>query len=99
MRGICIRENKKNMRNLTKTGKILPKMKTDKDIENFFEQDLTEYINSKNFKPVRFEFLPKTKQINVRVSEPLLNEFKIKAKKLGIGYQKYIRLLMEQSVL
>lgn len=73
-------------------------MKTDKEIDDFFEQDLSEYINSKNFKPIRFEFLPKTKQINVRVSEALLNEFKIKTKNIGIGYQKYIRLLMEKAI-
>ena len=86
------------MRNLTKSGKILPKIESDKALDDLLKQDLSEYINSKNFKPVHFEFLPKTKQINLRLSESLLNKVKKRANKLGIGYQKYIRLLMEQSV-
>jgi predicted DNA binding CopG/RHH family protein len=94
-----MKKNKKNMKKLTKQGRPLPKVKTDKDIDDLLKNDLSEYINSRNFKPAHFEFMPKTEQINVRVSEPLLSEFKIKANKLGIGYQKYLRFLMEQSVL
>jgi predicted DNA binding CopG/RHH family protein len=83
---------------LPKTGKILPKINSDKELENLLEQDLSDYINSKNFHPVRFELLPKTKQVNFRIPENLLEAVKKQAKKLGVGYQKYIRLVLEQSI-
>ena len=78
--------------------KKLPEIKTDEDAEQLLEQDLSDYINLENFHPVRFEFLPKTEQINLRISKPLLDAVKTEASKRGIGYQKYIRLLLEQSL-
>jgi hypothetical protein len=39
-------------------GKI-PELRTDKELAAFLEQDLTDYITPDNFKPARFEFLPK----------------------------------------
>ena len=51
--------------------KKVPRFKTDQEAEQFLERDLTDYLNLKQFTPVTFELLPKTKQINLRFSEPL----------------------------
>lgn len=78
--------------------KKLPKLKSDKEAENFLEQDLTDYLDVKNFTSVQFEFLPKTKQVNLRFPEQLLMAVQKKAKKEGIPYQKYIRKAVEASL-
>ena len=44
--------------------KQIPRFKTDEEAEQFLEQDLTDYLDPKNFTPVTFELLPKTKQVN-----------------------------------
>lgn len=78
--------------------KHLPKLMSDEEAEAFLEQDLTDYIDLENFTAVRFEFLPKTEKINLRVSKPLLEAVKAKAEAEGISYQKYIRLVIERSL-
>ena len=78
--------------------KILPRIKTDEEAENLLEQDLSEYLNKDNFKAVTFEFKPKNKTVNLRVSEDLLEEVKTVAKKQGVTYQKYIRNAIERSL-
>ncbi len=78
--------------------KKVPEFKNDKDAETFLDQDLSEYIDPKNFKQVNFEFLPKTKKVNIRFSEALLNVVREKAKHEGISYQKFIRQAVEKFV-
>ena len=78
--------------------KKLPKIKTNKAAEEILNQDLSAYINKDNFKSVSFEFLPKTEQINIRVSKPLIKAIKNKAKKQKMQYQKYVRLILEKVV-
>jgi predicted DNA binding CopG/RHH family protein len=78
--------------------KKIPKLKSDNEAEEFLEQDLTDYLDLKNFKKVHFEFLPKTKQVNLRFPEKLLTAVQKKAKKEGIPYQKYIRKAVEESL-
>ncbi|MBW4671260.1 MAG: BrnA antitoxin family protein [Cyanomargarita calcarea GSE-NOS-MK-12-04C] len=73
-------------------------MKTDEEAENLLEQDLSEYLNKDNFKAVTFEFKPKNRTVNLRVSEDLLEEVKTVAKKQGVTYQKYIRNAIEKSL-
>jgi predicted DNA binding CopG/RHH family protein len=46
-------------------------------------------------KHVSFELRPKDKTISLRLSSDLLLELKKKAEKLGIDYQKYIRIALE----
>ena len=41
--------------------KKIPKLKSDKEAEEFLENDLTEYLDLKNFQKMHFEFLPITK--------------------------------------
>ena len=78
--------------------KILPRVTTDEEAENLLEQDLSEYLNKDNFKAVTFEFKPKNRTVNLRVSEDLLEEVKTVAKKQGVSYQKYIRNAIEKSL-
>ena len=78
--------------------KKIPTFKSDKEAEEFLEQDLTDYISRENFQKVQFEFLPKTKQVNLRFPEKLLTAVQKKAKKEGIPYQKYIRKAVEASL-
>ena len=78
--------------------KKIPHFKTDEEAEAFLEQDLTDYLHPENFKRVRFEFETKSENINLRVAPTLLTNIKKKAKKLGIPYQRYIRMVLEREV-
>ncbi|MCA9994529.1 MAG: hypothetical protein KDE56_02205 [Anaerolineales bacterium] len=78
--------------------KKLPDLTNDAEAEDILDQDLTDYIDLENFTAVRFEFLPKTEKINLRVSRPLLEAVKAKAEAEGMSYQKYIRLVVERSL-
>ena len=78
--------------------KKVPRFKTDREAERFLDRDLTDYLNLKNFTPVTFELLPKTKQVNLRFSEPLLNAVRKQAEREGISYQKFIRRAVEGSL-
>ncbi len=78
--------------------KKIPTFKSDKEAEEFLEQDLTDYFSRENFQKIQFEFLPKTKQVNLRFPEKLLTAVQKKAKKEGIPYQKYIRKAVEESL-
>ena len=78
--------------------KKIPNFKSDKEAEDFLDQDLTDYLDLKNFNKVSFEFLPKDKKVNLRLASPLLEAVRKKAKSEGISYQKYIRLAVERSL-
>ena len=78
--------------------KKVPRFKTDQEAEQFLDRDLTDYLNLKNFTPVTFELLPKTRQVNLRFSEPLLNAVRQRAAQEGISYQKFIRRAVEGSL-
>lgn len=43
--------------------KKVPEFKSDKEAEDFLEQDLTDYTDLKKFTKVNFEFLPKDKKL------------------------------------
>lgn len=61
------------------------------DLSHLFEQD--------GWKLTRFELVkPKNKSITLRLSEELLKEIKSKAKKLGLDYQKFIRITLEGAL-
>jgi len=67
--------------------KKFPVLKTDEEAEAFLEQDLTDYLHKGNFKPaewLRFEFKPKQKSLNMRISEELLAAVRKNAKREGI---------------
>ena len=76
----------------------LPRFKTDEEVEAFLEKDLTDYITPENFQPITFEFEPKEKVVNLRMSTALFNRIKNAADKKNIPYQRYIRQALETSV-
>ena len=78
--------------------KKLPVFKTDGEAENFLDQDLSDYISAENFAPFQFEFKPKQKSVNLRISEELLNAVRAVAHRRGIPYQRYIRQALEASL-
>ncbi len=78
--------------------KKFPVLKTDKEAEDFLEQDLSDYLHAGNFKPMRFEFEPKNKSINLRLPENLLKAVQTRAKREGIPYQRFIRLTLERAL-
>ena len=76
----------------------LPRFKTDEEVEAFLEKDLTDYITPENFQPITFEFEPKEKVVNLRMSTALFDRIKNAADKKKIPYQRYIRQALETSV-
>ena len=78
--------------------KKLPLLKTDKGAENFLDQDLSDYISAENFAPFQFEYRPKQKSVNLRISEELLNAVRAVAHRRGIPYQRYIRQTLEAAL-
>jgi predicted DNA binding CopG/RHH family protein len=75
----------------------VPRFKTDEEAEAFLEQDLSD-LDFSQFKPMRFEFKPKQKSLNLRISEELLDAVRKNAKREGIPYQRYIRQALERAV-
>lgn len=76
----------------------VPKFKSDQELNKFLEKDLSDYLSPENLFPVTFEFAPKSKVVNLRMSEELLSAVKQVSKKRRIPYQKYIREAIEQSI-
>ncbi len=76
----------------------VPRFKTDEEAEAFLEQDLSD-LDFSQFKPMRFEFKPKQKSLNLRISEELLDAVRKNAKREGIPYQRYIRQALERAVM
>jgi len=62
--------------------KKFPRVKTDKEIEALLDGDMSEYANPHNWTKVTFEFQPKTKAVNLSISEKLVNEHDCRQYKL-----------------
>lgn len=78
--------------------KNIPKFRSDKEAENFVANaDLTQYDLSE-FKPVKFEFSPKSAKLNMRISEGLLAQIKSMAKEKGVPYTRYVREVLESHI-
>jgi predicted DNA binding CopG/RHH family protein len=78
--------------------KSMPSLASDADAEHFVATaDLSDYDLS-DFKPMRFEFEPKSAALNMRLPQQLLDALKTKAKEKGIPYTRYVRLLLENDV-
>jgi predicted DNA binding CopG/RHH family protein/uncharacterized DUF497 family protein len=76
----------------------VPRLKTDKQAEQFLARDLAD-LDFSQFRPVRFEFEKKGAQINMRVPKPLLDAVKAKARARGIPYTRLIRETLERSLI
>ncbi len=78
--------------------KPMPSLGSDADAEHFVETaDLSQFDLSA-FKPVSFEFEPKSAALNMRLPLALLDALKRKAQAKGIPYTRYVRLLLENDV-
>lgn len=78
--------------------KPMPSLASDADAERFVDTaDLSRYDLS-GFKPMRFEFEPKSAALNMRLPQNLLDALKAKAKAKGMPYTRYVRWLLENDV-
>ena len=81
-----------------KPGKPFPRFESDEEAERFVaEADLSEYDFS-GFRPMKFEFERKTKQINLRMPESLVEAVKARARERNIPYQRLIREAIETAL-
>lgn len=78
--------------------KKLPILASDEEAELFLETaDLSQYDLSV-MKPHSFEFAKKTRQVNMRFPEQLLDAVKAAAAAKGMSYQRYIRQTLEAAI-
>ena len=78
--------------------RTLPKLKSDREAEEFLASaDLTEFDFSE-FQPMNFEFEAKSARINMRVPENLLDRIKQVADDKKIPYTRYISQLLEAAL-
>ena len=78
--------------------KKLPALKSDKQAEELLDKDLSEYISAENLQPFPFEYRPKQKSVNLRISAELLRAVRAAARRRGIPYQRYIRQALELAL-
>ena len=76
----------------------LPALNSDEDAEALLERDLSDFMTAGNLAPFPFEFRPKAKSINLRISEELLNEVQAEARRQGMPYQRFIRQVLEAAL-
>ena len=74
-----------------------PALNTDAEAEAFLDQDLSD-LDFSQFKPMRFEFQPKTVRVNMRLPAELLTAVRRRAEVEGMPYQRYIRAALEGAV-
>ena len=77
--------------------KTVPVLTTDAEAEDFLDQDLST-LDFSQFKPMRFEALPKSARVTMRLPEPLIAALKAQAKARGIPYQRLIREAPERAL-
>jgi len=80
--------------------KKIPYFKTEKEERNFWQKaDSTEYVDYSKAVRVRFPNLKLTsKPITIRLPISLLERVKVKANRLDIPYQSYIKQLITQGL-
>lgn len=78
--------------------KKIPTFTSDREAEDFVANaDLTTFDLS-GAQLVRFEMKPKAKSISLRLPEELYEAVRAEAERMGIPYQRFIRLALEQAV-
>jgi predicted DNA binding CopG/RHH family protein len=78
--------------------KKLPVFNSDREAEQFLDQDLSDYLSADHLVPYPFEYRPKQKSVNLRISEELLSAVRAAAHRRGIPYQRYIRQALEMAL-
>ena len=75
-----------------------PDFTSDAEAEHFVDTaDLSEYDLS-DMRPMRFELKPKDRSVSLRLPESLLAEVRVRAKHVGIPYQRFMRLAIERAL-
>jgi predicted DNA binding CopG/RHH family protein len=78
--------------------KQMPSLRSDEEAEEFVATaNLAEYDLS-GFKPMHFEFAPKSAALNMRLPKALLDAVKHKARAKGMPYTRYLRMLIENDL-
>lgn len=78
--------------------KSLPRLKSEKEAEDFVDNaDLSEFDLS-GFKLVNFEFENKSATISMRLPKSQLAAVKAAAKKRGIPYQRFMREMIQRGM-
>ena len=78
--------------------KNFPALNSDEEAEAFLERaNLSEYDLSEMI-PMRFELKPKDKVVNLRLPSQLLDAVRQRAQRVGMPYQRFIRLALERAV-
>jgi predicted DNA binding CopG/RHH family protein len=78
--------------------KPIPTFKADKEAEDFVATaDLADYDLSGGH-VVRFELKRKDKSVNLRLPAQLLEAVQSRAKRIGIPYQRFIRMALERAL-
>jgi predicted DNA binding CopG/RHH family protein len=78
--------------------KTIPTFNTDKEAEDFVAKaDLSQYDLSGG-QVVRFELKPKDKSLNLRLPGQLLEAVRSRAERVGMPYQRFIRMALERAL-
>ncbi len=78
--------------------KTIPTFNTDKEAEDFVATaDLSQYDLSGG-QVMRFELKPKNASVNLRLPKQLLEAVRGRAKRVGVPYQRYIRMALERAL-
>lgn len=78
--------------------KPLPRLTSDEEAERFVDTaDLADY-DLAAMKPHSFEFAVKSRQVNMRFPEQLLDAVKATAAARGMSYQRFIRQTLEAAL-
>lgn len=95
---LCMRRKSNTMKRKVRTLAKLPRLKTDREAEQFVsDSDLTRY-NLAALKATQFEFAAKEARINMRLPGELLNAVKRAARQRGVPYQRFIRQTLERAI-
>jgi len=77
--------------------KTIPTFKTDEEAERFVDTaDLSEYDLKGQF--VQFELKRKDKTVSLRLPETLLSQVRDRAARVGMPYQRFIRMALERAL-
>ncbi len=78
--------------------KQLPLLTGDEEAERFLDTADLSGFDLSAMKPHSFEFAPKSKQVNMRFPEQLLDAVKATAAAKGMSYQRFIRQALEAAI-
>jgi predicted DNA binding CopG/RHH family protein len=78
----------------------LPQFESEDEERDFWDTiDITQYFEPEDATRVIFPNLKRTnKPISIRLPEPLIEEAKVKAKKLDVPYQKLMREVLQHGI-